>query len=299
MGVRLGAAADANPPRAGRLAADHAGGAAVGDRAAVEQFERHRHRLRGHHVGNRDRLVELSAGMHQRVLAHQHRELGKVLLREAVFMHVARRDQAVIGRDRRPQRHLVVGMADLGQRLDRGVAALPGQAILAADHQHVFCDTGVDEVMRQHSHREARGAADLHGVGIGRTNTKMLGEHGGQHDMGRDRGITAENAVDVGALQPGTGDRKLGRLAHQVERGQALMLAEGCEADAGDEAHLVSTLSVVIPGRRKAASPESISPASHVARWIPGRRLTAHPGMTLWKFPTINTTSEGRAPSRR
>jgi hypothetical protein len=36
----------------------------------------------------------------------------------------------------------------------------------------------------------------------------------------------------------------------------------------------------VIPGRVEDANPESISPGIDVALWIPGLRLTAHPGMT-------------------
>ena len=61
--------------------------------------------------------------------------------RHAVFMHVAGGDEAVIGGNGRPERHLVGGMADLRQRLDRGVAALPGQAVLAGDHEHMLRTT--------------------------------------------------------------------------------------------------------------------------------------------------------------
>ena len=169
--------------------------------------------------------MELRAGMGQRVGAHQHREFGEVLLGDAVFVHVARGDEAVIGRDRRPQRHLVVGMADLRQRLDRGVAALPGQPVFTADHQHMFCDSRIDQMMRQHGHGEPGGAADLHGVGIRRPDAEMLGEHGRQHDVRRHRAVAAQDAVDLGALQPGVGNRHLRRLAHQVERGRAFVLA--------------------------------------------------------------------------
>ena len=88
-------------------------------------------------------------------------------------------------------------MADLRQRQDRGVAALPGQPVLAADHQHMLDHAGLDQMMRQHGHGEPGGAADLHGVGVGRANAEMLGEHGGQHDVRRDRGIAAEDAVDL------------------------------------------------------------------------------------------------------
>src|SRR3569833_3094816 len=84
----------------------------------------------------------------------------------------------------------------------------------------------------------------------------MLGKHGRQHDVRRHRGVAAENAVDLGAFQSGIVERELGGHAHQVKRGAALVLAEGCKACAGDVAHGVTT-SVVIPGHREAMSPES------------------------------------------
>jgi hypothetical protein len=40
----------------------------------------------------------------------------------------------------------------------------------------------------------------------------------------------------------------------------------------------------VIPGRDEVAKPESISPSIRAAGWIPGLRLTAHPGMTKVRF---------------
>ena len=116
----------------------------------------------------RDRLVELGAGMGQRMLSHQHGELGEVLFGHAIFVHVARGDEAVIGGDGRTQRHLVVGMTDLRQRHDRGIAALAGQAVLAGDAQDVLDHASVDEVMRKHGHGKPGGAADLHGVGVSR-----------------------------------------------------------------------------------------------------------------------------------
>jgi hypothetical protein len=39
-------------------------------------------------------------------------------------------------------------------------------------------------------------------------------------------------------------------------------------------------LSFVIPGRRISVEPGIHFTASHEAKWIPGPRLTAHPGMT-------------------
>ena len=63
-------------------------------------------------------------------------------------------------------------MTDLRQRLDRGVAALPGETVFTADHQHMLCNAGVDQMMRQHGHGEPGGAADLHGMRVGWLNAK-------------------------------------------------------------------------------------------------------------------------------
>ncbi len=179
----------------------------------------------------------MGTGMRQRVLAHQHRELREVLLGHAIFVHVTRRDQAVVSGNGRPQRHLVIGVADLGQRLDRGVAALPGETVFAADDKHMLGDAGIDQMMRQHGHRKPGGAADLHGMGVGWADAEMLGEHGREHDVRRDRRVAAENTVDAGSFQSGVGKRKLGRLAHEVERGRAFVFAVEREANTGDEAH--------------------------------------------------------------
>ncbi len=129
--------------------------------------------------------------------------------------------------------------------------------------------------MRQHGHGEARRAADLNGMGIGRADTKMLGKYGGEHDVRRYRAVAAENAVDLSAFEASVGDRKFGGLAHEVERGRAFVLAVGCEADAGDEAH------------------GSCSPPPQ------GGREKTRGARTAITIPILNTTSAGPAPSRR
>src|SRR5260370_40061681 len=98
-------------------------------------------------------------------------------------------------------------------------------------------DAGLDQMMRQHGHREPRGAADLHGVGVSWANSEMLGEYRRQHDVRRDGRIAAEDAVDLASFQPRVGYRELGGLAHEVEGGRALMPAVSRQSDAGNEAH--------------------------------------------------------------
>ena len=109
-------------------------------------------------------------------------------------------------------------MTDLGQRQDRGVAALPGQPVLATHDQHMFGHAGFDQMMRQHGHGQTRRTANLHRMRIGRLDTEMFGENRGQHDVRRDRAVAAQDAVDLGAAHAGIRNRKFGRLAHQVER---------------------------------------------------------------------------------
>jgi hypothetical protein len=59
-------------------------------------------------------------------------------------------------------------------------------------------------------------AIDLDRMGIGWRDAEMLGEHGGEHDMRHGGGIAAQEAVDIGALQPGIGQCQLGGAAHEV-----------------------------------------------------------------------------------
>src|ERR1700694_3580824 len=106
---------------------------------------------------------------------------------------------------------------------------------------------GLDQMMRQHRHRQTRGRADLHGVSVNRPNAEMLGEYGGEHDVRRDSAVAAEDAVDLAAPEAGIGNRKLRCLAHEVERGGALMPAECRQPDSGDEAHFNTISLLVIP----------------------------------------------------
>ena len=99
---------------------------------------------------------------------------------------------------------------------------------------------------------------------------KVLGEHGRQHDVRGHRRVTAENAIDLGPLQPGIGNRKLGRLAHEIERGRPLVLAIGRQSNAGDEAHgSLTTSLIVIPGRSEGRETRNLE--------IPGSSLRIAP----------------------
>src|SRR3954453_23262831 len=128
-------------------------------------------------------------------------------------------------------------MTYLGQRLDRGIAALASQSMFAADNQHMLRNSGVDEMMRQHRHREPRSAADLHCMRILRRYSEVLCKDRREHDVRRNCAVPAENAVDLSPFEARVRDCKLGSPAHEVERRGAFVPAVTGQPDSGDEAH--------------------------------------------------------------
>jgi hypothetical protein len=158
-------------------------------------------------------------------------------------------------------------MPDLRQCLNRGVAALTGQPVLARHDQHMPRHIGFDQMMRKHGHRQPRGTTDLNGVGIGGPDAEMLGKDGGQHDVRRHRAVPTKNTVNIGSFQAGIGNRQPGSLAHEVKRRQALMPAKCCQPYAGDEAH---------------DRDDSLAPLPLAVRgwwWTPGLIASSLPGL--------------------
>src|ERR1700716_3263317 len=117
----------------------------------------------------------------------------------------------------------------------------------------------------------------------------MLGEDGCEHDVRRDCRVAAEDAIDLTAFQAGVGNRKLGGLAHEVERGTALTPAVSRQSDAGDEAHDdTASRKFVIPECDVRRRPE-------ISRFRV--RIFDAPRNDGLKFLSItNTTSAGPAP---
>ena len=74
---------------------DHQRAAAVADDAAIEQMQRRRNHARREHVLDRDRIAILRRRIHRRMQPHRHRDLGELLGRGAVVMHVALRDHRI------------------------------------------------------------------------------------------------------------------------------------------------------------------------------------------------------------
>src|SRR3954468_6523355 len=98
-------------------------------------------------------------------------------------MHVARGEEAIIGRDGRAERDFVGGVPDLRERLDRAVTRLASEPVLAGYDEDPPRGASVDENMRQHGEAEPRRAPELDRVRIARLNAEMLCEHRRQHEV--------------------------------------------------------------------------------------------------------------------
>ena len=198
-----------------------------------------------------------------RVAAHEHGQLGKLLFRDVVLVHVARCDQCVVRRNGRAQRNFVDRVADLRQGLHGGVTALAREPILAGDHQHVARNTRVDQMMRQHRHREASRATDLDRMRVNRAQTEVLDERRRQHQVRERRRVAAQQTVDILALELRVGERGGRRIAHQIERRAARQLAVGRETDPCDVTHAIeSSLSMQNVTRERVELP--------TCKWVGG-----------------------------
>ena len=93
---------------------------------------------RGQHLVHADGFVQMRMRVAGGMAPHQRGELGQVLAPGAGVVHVARRQQRVVGRHRGAVGHFGVGFADLRQRLDRGIDGLPGQAAVSYTHLDVY-----------------------------------------------------------------------------------------------------------------------------------------------------------------
>ena len=185
MGMRLRATAHADAGLAGPFAADDEGRAAVRHRAAIQQFQGQRHRLRGHHVGDRDRIVELRAGMgHARGRASAPRiQRGRPRRRRTRACSARRRGRnrlgivgpsgtSVIGDGRpapAPGSRRRGSVRSAGSRPPRPAHALPHRT--RPDDAPAWSWRG--RWRRRPARRGHRWA-----------NAEMLGEHGRQHDGG-------------------------------------------------------------------------------------------------------------------
>ena len=193
-------AAGARVSRAAVGRADHHGGAAVGDQAAVEQAQR-----RGDHASTRSTsstvigVAHLRLGMAARRGARCSTAIaGKVLQRRAVLVHVAPRDQRVGRRHADAVRPFELRVAHFGERRHRAVARHAREPVVAGDAQHVAAVAARHQRGRLHHHDAGGGAAGLHRGADSRGDAEVLAEHRGQHQVRLGERIRAQHAVDVG-----------------------------------------------------------------------------------------------------
>ena len=190
-------------------ARQHHRAARVGDEADIEQVERVGDRARVEHVGHRDRIAEARLRIERRPLPGGDRDLGPLLERGAVLVHVARGDHAevaagpaeAVGELELPAERGVTGAGDPGPRAaglsvrdDRDIA----EAVVQGGHRV--------------PHHDDEGAAAHRGaVHVARLDAEGLAERGG--------GVLArgEDAVDVLDLEARVADRVRDRLEMQRE----------------------------------------------------------------------------------
>ncbi|MCY1199019.1 hypothetical protein D9M72_104130 [compost metagenome] len=219
---------------AGRPAADHQRGAAIGDQAAIQQTQRRTDFTGVQHVVDGDRFALVRLGMAAGVAAVFHRDGGQVFRADAELVHVALGDERVGCRHADTEGALELRMADLGQGRHRAVSGQPGQAVVARHDQHVVALAAGHERGRLHDHDAGAGAAGLDGGAEIRAQAGVLAEDGTQHQVGFRKGIGAQHAVDMAGLQPRVADgaeRRFGVQAHATGAGQ---FADARVAGAGD-----------------------------------------------------------------
>ena len=159
--------------RAGALGRGHHDRAAaigheadVADRKGIADHPRHEH------VGDRQRLLLPGGRVQQRPLPCRDRDLGHLLARRAVLVHVARGRHRVGGRrQKRAERRLV--RVDLAHR---GLAAADAALRAAIGDHRDLAQAELDRRQRMRDMKLERRAAKDRRVDIGRRNSEILGE---------------------------------------------------------------------------------------------------------------------------
>ena len=231
------------------LGRHHAGGATIGDHAAVEEVQRIGDQSRREHVIDRDRIAVLRQRVHGCVITHRHRDLCELLRGRPELVHVSSRGEGVaadegvapdrIRRARAGRRssasagtegtpHLGQLRAPVGDEHDLGLAALDGGGRMLDEHlERRPTDVGLVEVVRP----DAEVLTGLHRV----------------QRQQADRRVP----VDVLPRQAGVGQRTIGRDAVERELGHIGMVRIVGRGDTGDDRRRVLS-----PSRHSEGSPQ-------------------------------------------
>ena len=161
--------------------------AGIGDEAAVEEVERVGDPARGEHVVDGDRVAHHRLRVEGRPLAGGDGDLGELLVRGAVLVHVAHAGHGVV----RGRAADVVGHLELGggvPRVERGAcgaaAAAAGGAALAVGDEGDVDEAGGDGGGGVLDVDDEGGAADGGAVGVGGLDAEVFGELEGGRPAG-------------------------------------------------------------------------------------------------------------------
>jgi hypothetical protein len=163
-----------------------------------------------------------------------HRNRGKLFGRGAEFLHVTVRRHRERVRDRNAEGHLVLLVATLGQRTQCEVGREPGHQAVSCDDQHILGETGLDRGRADAEHGRGGRAGDLQRVGECGLEAEIFAKRDAEPVKGRCEGVTGENAVDRGFLQPGVRDRLARGVSREPQRTAPRHLADRRLADADD-----------------------------------------------------------------
>ncbi len=278
--VALGGAEHVQRPLAEALGAlagrhDH-GRTAVGDDAAVEPVERARDHGRGEHVVDADRVAEPCVLGETGPGPVRDRDLGELLRRRAVEVHVPLGDH----RERAHGEHRAVRQLDVvALRGGDQPAAVRARARAVGD-QRRLAHPGRDRGGGVAEERDERAAADLRRVVVARDDPQVLAEAERREVVvRRDR----EDAVDLAEREPRVLRRpRRGLRRHperrEVRRMPVVGLGGPDDGDAVERAHAATNCGKLTPSR-------SLKTARR------RRPMRTSPGSTPTTFETSRTPS--------
>nr|WP_306437325.1 hypothetical protein [Cupriavidus taiwanensis] len=191
--------------------------AGIRDQTAVKHAQRIGNGLGREDIIQRDRLLHMCVRMQQRMLARLDRDMGKLLPRGAILVHVPLRDHGVVARNRAAIWLLEIGMPDRQQRADRGIARLSRGPVFAGADKDRLGLASRDGFGRVLEHHCRAAAADHHRGIVVRLQAEVFAQHRTQHEIGFGERIGGQQAVDVGHLQSGIIQRAPGGLRIQAQ----------------------------------------------------------------------------------
>jgi hypothetical protein len=218
----------------------HVGRRAVGNDRAIEQVQGRGDHAGGEHVGNADGRRLVRERIERRVAANRDRDLGHLLRRGAVFMHVALRDERIQRRHERPVGRLELRMRPAGvcHELHGRTARLVREQVLPRDAEHGLGLSRSDRHRRVMNHRGAGSARHVERCEVTRPDAERLRHHAARHRPVGDPNRRRQKPVDVGEREPRVRERRVRRGTLQLERPHSRHAAERAFAYARDDGAL-------------------------------------------------------------